>query len=294
MSSSYERDDRSAGVEVRSRRVIGAVVAALAVAVVGTAAPAASAAVPPAGAPVVVRTSPDGRFQLRQHTSGDVVVHAPGGAALWSTGTRGHLGARLVLQADGNLVVRSRAGAALWQSRTARTPGARLSLHNDGNLVLTTSTGSVRWASGSHVAAVRMGVLAPGAECGAAPCETSPADRAEVRRLLNLERTRRGLPALRQHPGLNLKADRAARALRSSCRLAHSDLAVGAPPEWRALAENVGVGTTIAQVHAGYMGSTAHVVNVLSPVHDYVGTAAVRGRCGSWDLVFTVQVFMGV
>jgi hypothetical protein len=49
---------------------------------------------------------------------GNFVLYAPGGQAVWDTGTWGHPGAFLVLQDDGNVVVYDPGGIALWASNT--------------------------------------------------------------------------------------------------------------------------------------------------------------------------------
>lgn len=250
---------------------------------------AAGAAVPSA---VGGRTSPDGRFRLVMQADGNLVLYAPGPAALWHTRTAGRPGATAVLQADGNLVLRSRAGAVLWHTRTWGHPGARLAVQDDGNLVLRAATGRVVWAAGSHGPAARLGFLTPAAECAAGPCETVTGDRAAVRDAVNATRAAAGLRTLVQHPALNRKADDAARALRDACHLSHSRLVSGAPAGWKQLGENVGMGADVAEVHAAYVASPSHLANVVNPAFTHVGTAAVWGTCPAGRVVVTVQVFM--
>jgi hypothetical protein len=47
-------------------------------------------------------------------TDGNFVIYDAGGAAIWSTDTQGHQGARLAVQDDGNLVVYRADGLAVW------------------------------------------------------------------------------------------------------------------------------------------------------------------------------------
>ena len=77
---------------------------------------------------------------------GNAVVYG-NGRALWSTGTDGNPGARLVVQADGNTVVYGPTNQALWQTATS---GARavLGLDTDGGLVLDAAAGRT-WRNGA-------------------------------------------------------------------------------------------------------------------------------------------------
>jgi uncharacterized protein YkwD len=123
-------------------------------------------------------------------------------------------------------------------------------------------------------------------------CESTPADRAEVLRLVNQSRAEAGLPPLKENLTLAIKADNWARHLRDKCDLEHSRLADGAPKEWRKLGENVGYGGSIAQVHQAYLNSPGHRANILDPAYTSMGTAAVWGECDGYRRVFTVHEFM--
>ena len=135
-----------------------------------------------------------------------------------------------------------------------------------------------------------LGVLAlSGALTG---CESTKADVDGVRWAINNSRAQAGLPALRENVKLDIKADGWARTLRDACRIWHSNLADGAPTEWRKLGENVGMGGSIGQIHTAYMNSPGHRANILDPAYNQVGTAAVWGNCNGMRTLFTVQVFM--
>ena len=82
-----------------------------------------------------------GRLIMR--TNGNL-VQTSAGAAVWSSGTAGHPGARLTMRADGNLVVTN--GTTLWASGTAGHDGARLIDQRDG-VVAIRDAGKVLWAS---------------------------------------------------------------------------------------------------------------------------------------------------
>ncbi len=123
-------------------------------------------------------------------------------------------------------------------------------------------------------------------------CETTKDDRNMVRDLVNDSRARAGLPALAENVKLDIKADGWAQTLRNACRIWHSNLADGAPVEWRKLGENVGMGGSIPQIHIAYMNSPGHRANILDPTYTKIGTAAVWGTCNGYRTVFTVQEFM--
>ncbi len=91
---------------------------------------------------------------------------------------------------------------------------------------------------------------------------------------------------------LDVKADAWAQGMRNQCRIWHSRLADGAPPQWRKLGENVGMGGTVPQIHTAYMNSPGHRANILDPRFTEIGTAAVWGDCNGYRTLFTVQVFM--
>jgi len=123
-------------------------------------------------------------------------------------------------------------------------------------------------------------------------CESTKSERDSVRNSVNASRAQAGLPALRENIALDMKADSWAQGMRNQCRIWHSRLADGAPPNWRKLGENVGMGGNVAQIHNAYMNSPGHRANVLDPSFDEIGTAAVWGNCNGYRTLFTVHVFM--
>ena len=60
-----------------------------------------------------------------QLSDGNIVLSDTLGAAKWSTGTQGDMGAFLRVQDDGNVVVYSAAGTAVWATNTAAGPAGR-------------------------------------------------------------------------------------------------------------------------------------------------------------------------
>lgn len=123
-------------------------------------------------------------------------------------------------------------------------------------------------------------------------CESVKGELDAVRDAVNQSRAQAGLPPLQENLVLDVKADRWAQGMRSQCRIWHSRLADGAPPSWKKLGENVGMGGSISQIHDAYMRSPGHRANVLDPSFTEIGTAAVWGECNGHRRVFTVHVFM--
>jgi uncharacterized protein YkwD len=123
-------------------------------------------------------------------------------------------------------------------------------------------------------------------------CESTKAELDAVRNEVNASRAAAGLGPLRENSTLDVKADAWAQGMRDQCRIWHSTLSNGAPPEWRKLGENVGMGGSIDQVHTAYLNSPGHRANILDPAFTQIGTAAVWGTCRGYRTVFTVHVFM--
>ncbi len=117
-------------------------------------------------------------------------------------------------------------------------------------------------------------------------CRSS--EQARVAELVNQTRAQYGRSALRDNLQLDEKAQAWAEHLARNNTLAHSNLPSGITYQWRSLAENVGYGGSIEQVHQAYLNSPGHRANILDPRWNYMGTGvAWRG-----SRVFTVQVFM--
>lgn len=155
-----------------------------------------------------------------------------------------------------------------------------------------TQTYTARTRSGRFFGVI-LGTLAVIALSGVlAACESTRPDLDAVRNAVNASRAAAGLPPVRENVTLDMKADAWAQVMRDQCRIFHSNLADGAPKEWRKLGENVGMGGSIEQVHTAYMNSPGHTANILDPAFTQIGTAAVWGDCNGFRTVFTVQVFM--
>jgi len=119
-------------------------------------------------------------------------------------------------------------------------------------------------------------------------CESTTADRKNLMAMVNQARTASGLAPLSDNLWLDLKADIWARHLRDVCSLSHTDLSARVAKQ----AENVGLGSAIATVHAAYMESAEHRSNILDPKFSQLGVAAVWGSCSDGTRrVFTVEEF---
>ena len=95
--------------------------------------------------------SQDSNTILRVQDDGNLVLYQ-NFKPLWSTGTYGNPGAKLVMQTDGNLVLYSSNGTPLWNAGTNGNNNAYLNLQTDGNLVLYSSNGTPLWNTGTvHV-----------------------------------------------------------------------------------------------------------------------------------------------
>ncbi|RMB84759.1 DUF4241 domain-containing protein [Streptomyces shenzhenensis] len=98
-------------------------------------------------------SSSSGAFLLVNQEDGDVVIYrAQDGATVWSTGTLLEdeligLSNRLVLQDNGNLVVFAPTGVQVWSSGTQGRDVQRAVLGDDGRLVLLDADGGEVWSS---------------------------------------------------------------------------------------------------------------------------------------------------
>jgi uncharacterized protein YkwD len=124
---------------------------------------------------------------------------------------------------------------------------------------------------------------------------TTQASRAAVVCLINQQRTSRGLPAL----SADSRLDRSAQGWTNEM-VSHHEFTHGADFterisvagfRWSQAGENIASGfQTPASVVAGWMGSTGHCQNILSPEFREVGTGVSRGATlvgpGTWTQDF--------
>ncbi|MFG2825360.1 hypothetical protein ACGFX4_38765 [Kitasatospora sp. NPDC048365] len=99
--------------------------------------------------------SNSGQFALLMQGDGNLVEYGPesngwgGPRAVWSSGTWGQSGNRVVMQGDGNLVIYKPNNSAAWSSRTYNSGAVFLRLQDDGRIVLQRSDGLVAWQTGT-------------------------------------------------------------------------------------------------------------------------------------------------
>jgi len=113
--------------------------------------------------------SPNGQFQLRMQTDGNLVLAGPGNSLVWTTYTDGNPGAYAAMQGDGNFVIYSAAGKALWATHQSggRDGTVRAAvLQDDGNFVLLTRDNQIVWQSRSMLSA---GVVLHSGQCLVSP-----------------------------------------------------------------------------------------------------------------------------
>ena len=106
---------------------------------------------------------------------------------------------------------------------------------------------------------------------------------------VNETRGNSGLAPLIIDDTLVNKAQAWAEHLASAGAISHSKLSDGAGDNWSVLGENVGMASSVAQMHSMFMNSPAHRDNIVSGKYNRIGTgvAEVGGR------LFVVQVFAG-
>lgn len=109
----------------------------------------------------------------------------------------------------------------------------------------------------------------------------------QIRNQINATRRQSGRAPLAMHAQLAKKAQAWAEQIARNGRLSHSTLTAGIPAGWRAVAENVGYGSTLTQVHAAFLNSSGHRTNILGS-YNYVGTGEAYLGGQHW----IVHVFM--
>jgi murein DD-endopeptidase MepM/ murein hydrolase activator NlpD len=94
-------------------------------------------------------TSANGRYVLLMQSDGNLVEYAPGGHAVWWSGTS-LPGTVLINQADGNLVLVAPGNHPIWWTSTNR-PGTVLTIQDDQNVVAYAPGHFPIWATNTRV-----------------------------------------------------------------------------------------------------------------------------------------------
>ncbi|MGW1363076.1 hypothetical protein ACWCQP_37415 [Streptomyces chartreusis] len=107
--------------------------------------------------------SPSGRYRLTYQEDTNLVLYRdPDLVALWDTRPQPGGTGVCIMQGDGNLVVYNAGAGPVWSSGTDGNPGSRLVLQDDGNLVIYRSDGAPIWASNTVQPVLPGGSLATG------------------------------------------------------------------------------------------------------------------------------------
>jgi uncharacterized protein YkwD len=108
--------------------------------------------------------------------------------------------------------------------------------------------------------------------------------------LLNGFRAANGLPSLAVAGDATAKAQEHSDEMAAAASLFHSsDLASGIQPGWSMLGENVGVGSSAAQLESMFEASSAHRDNLLNWAYNQVGVGVTRGGDGR---LYVTQFFV--
>lgn len=111
--------------------------------------------------------------------------------------------------------------------------------------------------------------------------EFMSAQEAELGRLLNAERTSRGLNDLSHSDALRTVARRHSQRMMMEGTIFHNQRlqqdVEAVFPAWARIGENVGMGPSVPSVHQAFMDSTAHRANVLDPDFYWLGVGVVSG-----------------
>jgi uncharacterized protein YkwD len=103
----------------------------------------------------------------------------------------------------------------------------------------------------------------------------------------NALRARSGLRALAQHDELTDEARSWAQRLAAQGAISHSDPKTWRV-SWRAVAENVGAGSSIEQVTQSLIASDGHRANMVSTSYTHMAVGTARGKDGR---ICAVQLF---
>jgi uncharacterized protein YkwD len=124
------------------------------------------------------------------------------------------------------------------------------------------------------------------------PPAAAPGGEGRVLQLVNGERAGAGVPALRVNGGAASVA-RAWSAHMAQSGMAHNPDLGGdldrAGVAWRTIAENVGYGSSVDQVHSMFMSSGGHRGNILSGAYNQVGIGVAQSGGRVWVTI----VFVG-
>jgi hypothetical protein len=114
----------------------------------------------------------------------------------------------------------------------------------------------------------------------AAPAASASTVESSFVSRINAARAAAGVPALSVRSDLVAAARRHSATMADQGALSHSSLSGICC--FRSLAENVGAGSTVAAVHAAFLGSSGHRANLLNPAMRHVGVGVVSSGGQLW------------
>lgn len=143
------------------------------------------------------------------------------------------------------------------------------------------------WLAAALAALVTVvGLAALGATPAAATAANPAWDEWDFVRMVNMERWERGIPPVTVVAGLQDLSRAWSRAMASADVLSHDPRLVegiGARyPDWRRMAENVGYGGNMAQIHDAFMNSEGHRNNILNPEFTSIGVGVTWAGTKLW------------
>ncbi|MEX2422210.1 MAG: CAP domain-containing protein, partial [Actinomycetota bacterium] len=117
--------------------------------------------------------------------------------------------------------------------------------------------------------------------------DAAPRWRAEMLQLTNEDRADKNRDALELDEQLSRYARRHSRDMAEDGELTHSEnlAAKLKGVEWTIGGENIGVGSSLSDVEAAFMASTAHRRNVLRKQFDHVAIGVVQSGGNLWVTV---------
>lgn len=123
-----------------------------------------------------------------------------------------------------------------------------------------------------------------------APAAADAGAEADFAARINGARSGRGLAALASDGELTAIARRWSQRMANENRLSHNpNLAKEVTQDWEKLAENVGVGSSVAEIHDAFMNSPSHRANILDGGLTHLGVGVVVDERGQ---IWVTEVFM--
>ena len=104
---------------------------------------------------------------------------------------------------------------------------------------------------------------------------------------INASRSAAGLPPVSMHSDLVPDARNHSAEMMAAGQIYHTSNLAGVASGWEALAENVGAGPTVNDLHSAFMNSSGHRANILGD-YNYVGV----GVASDGEVIWVTVIFM--